>query len=61
MTIEEAIYCINNFAIYHAKGDLPYSARTLHALEMAAEALEMQIKLKEWIKTLKKKMLSKYY
>lgn len=43
MTIEKAIYCIREFAIYHAKGDLPYSARTLEALGIAIKSLEKQM------------------
>lgn len=38
--LEEIIYCLENFAIYHAKGDLPYSKRTLNALQKACKILD---------------------
>lgn len=40
MTNEEAIRKIKDFALHHAIGDLPHSARTVEAFEMAIEALE---------------------
>lgn len=40
MTIKQIIFCIENFAEYHAKGDLPHSSMTLQALQEAVEILK---------------------
>lgn len=42
MTYEEAIKRIKEFGLYHAIGDLPHSALTVEAFQMAIEALEKQ-------------------
>lgn len=47
--LAETIYCLKNFAAYHAKGDLPHSQRTLTALYHAISYLsnEMEKIVKE--------------
>lgn len=47
MTEEEAIRRIEEFALYHAIRELPNSALTVRAFEMAIEALEKQSKNRE--------------
>ena len=42
MTPQEAIKRIEEFGLHHAIGDLPYSAHTVEAFEMAISALEKQ-------------------
>ena len=53
MTEEDAIRRIEDFGLYHAIKDLPYSTRTVEAFEMAIEALKQQRTNKprkgEWI------------
>lgn len=43
MTESEAIKKVKEFGLHHAKGDMPYSALTVKAFEMAIAALERQI------------------
>ncbi len=43
MTEKEAIKRIKTFGLYHAIGDLPNSALTVEAFNMAISALEKQI------------------
>lgn len=43
MTRTEAVKLVREFAIYHAIGDLPYSQKTLEALEMIADIAEKTI------------------
>lgn len=43
MTREVAVKLVRDFAIYHARGDLPYSRKTLEALEMCADIVEKTI------------------
>ena len=42
MTNKEAIERIKDFGLYHAIGDLPHSAKTVEAFDMAISALEAQ-------------------
>ena len=46
MTKEEAIRRIKEFGLYHAIGDLPHSAKTVEAFDIAIEALLAKT---EWI------------
>lgn len=50
MTEEEAIRRIEEFALYHAIRELPNSALTVRAFEMAIEALEKQSKIESRIR-----------
>lgn len=43
MKKEEAIRRIKEFGLYHAIGDLPNSAKTVEAFNMAIEALQTDI------------------
>lgn len=43
MTRETAVKLVREFAIHHAIGDLPYSRKTLEALEMCADIVEKTI------------------
>ena len=43
MTREVAVRLVRDFAIHHAIGDLPYSRKTLEALEMCADIVEKTI------------------
>lgn len=43
MKKEEAIRRIKEFGLYHAIGDLPNSAKTVEAFNMAIEALQINI------------------
>ena len=49
MKKEEAIRRIKEFGLYHAIGDLPNSAKTVEAFNMAIEALSEEAKTGEWI------------
>lgn len=49
MKKEEAIRRIKEFGLYHAIGDLPNSAKTVEAFNMAIEALSEESKTGEWI------------
>lgn len=48
ITREEAIKRIKEFGLYHAIGDLPNSAKTVEAFNMAIEALSAE-RTGEWI------------
>lgn len=48
MKKEEAIRRIKEFGLYHAIGDLPNSAKTVEAFNMAIEALSAE-RTGEWI------------
>lgn len=43
MKNEEAIRRIKEFGLYHAIGDLPNSAKTVEAFNMAIEALQREV------------------
>lgn len=47
MDKKEIVRCLDEYAIYHAKGDLPYSARTLTALQEAVSLINEEIKKEE--------------
>lgn len=51
MKKEEAIRRIKEFGLYHAIGDLPNSAKTVEAFNMAIEALKQAPKPGKWIDT----------
>lgn len=52
MTEKEAIKRVEEFALHHAIGDLPNSAFTVKAFEMAIAALEKQIPKKPILDTI---------
>lgn len=43
MTRKEAVMLTRQFAIYHARGDLPNSQKTLEALKLVADIVEATI------------------
>lgn len=47
MNKNEIVKCLNDFALYHAKGDLPYSARTVQALQEAITLINREIQKDE--------------
>lgn len=47
MDKKKMVYCLENFAAYHAKGDLPHSALTLEALEGAIDLIKKEIQKEE--------------
>lgn len=49
MDKKKMVYCLENFAAHHAKGDLPYSALTLEALEGAIDLIKKEIQKEESI------------
>lgn len=47
MDKKEIVHCLDEYAAYHAKGDLPYSARTLCALNEAVTLIKREIQKDE--------------